>query len=389
MIHHEQKNKGFTLVELIVAVGVFAIVITIALGALIGILDANRKIRITRTATDNVNNVLDQMVREIGSGKLFYCEASTNHDEADLYDCESGTTEMSFRTQASTFITYRLNNNAVERRENGSSYERLTGDDIVIEDLEFRVFGNEDANIQPKAFVTIQGQITANRTTPSNFDIQTTIIEQPQRAPNLTTRPTELDICPFADVTGRIVVDFTEVKNYYLTDSSTQQCIAANDDTGACETVEFDLSDSRFLGGTIPSGTYTVTVASFDNNLQGYAPGEVFFLELQNDTGSEIISTAYTGETERIAPTSPTSWLPSSDPVVVERLANAAAMGQCFSGECLRFNKPATIVLEDTLIDEEVFFIVADGGTQVDNSVIPLCAAFDPTDIEDIDFDEF
>jgi len=387
-----QRNTGFSLVEMIVAIGVFAIVITIALGALIGIMDANRKIQATRTAMDNVNNVLDQMVREIGAGKLYHCGDESDYEPNDpLLDCENTESKaLTFTTQVDNSVTYLFEDGAVLRRKNGGGYEKLTGDDIVIEKLGFRVFGNENEDIQPKAFVTIQGEVLVGRSTPSGFNIQTTIVEQPQRAATLAIRPSNLSICPFSDtdgVNGRIVVDFTDVKDYFLNDGATQECVAVDGDTGACKDIIFDLSDPRFLGGTISAGTYTVRVSSFDDNFTYYSPGEIFFIELQNAVGGKIIETAYTEDTERIAPLSPTGKAP--DNIIRERKETADSVGQCYSdGRCLRFNKPATIVLEDTFI-EEVFFIKAAGGNEINNSVVPLCVAFDPQVTENIEFDEF
>lgn len=63
------RNKGFTLVEMIVSLAVFMIVAVIAVGALLKITDANSKSQSLKTAINNMNFALDAMSREIRTGR--------------------------------------------------------------------------------------------------------------------------------------------------------------------------------------------------------------------------------------------------------------------------------------------------------------------------------
>ncbi len=66
-------QKGFTLIEMIVSLGIFAVVAVIAIGALLKISDANRKAIILKTSINNLNFALEAMSREMRFGSNFEC----------------------------------------------------------------------------------------------------------------------------------------------------------------------------------------------------------------------------------------------------------------------------------------------------------------------------
>ncbi|MFA6433049.1 MAG: type II secretion system protein [Candidatus Paceibacterota bacterium] len=67
------KKRGFTLVEIIVAMMIFSIVAVVALAALVKIIDANKKAQTTHDAVTNLSFVLEAMSREMRSGSNYYC----------------------------------------------------------------------------------------------------------------------------------------------------------------------------------------------------------------------------------------------------------------------------------------------------------------------------
>jgi prepilin-type N-terminal cleavage/methylation domain-containing protein len=66
-------HKGFTLVEIIVSISIFLIVAVVALGALLKIIDANKKSQGLKTAMSNINFALESMSRELRVGTHYYC----------------------------------------------------------------------------------------------------------------------------------------------------------------------------------------------------------------------------------------------------------------------------------------------------------------------------
>lgn len=64
-------KKGFTLIELIVTVALFAIIITIAVGGFTNAIRTQRQVSALISAQSNVSLALEQMSREIRTGYLF------------------------------------------------------------------------------------------------------------------------------------------------------------------------------------------------------------------------------------------------------------------------------------------------------------------------------
>ena len=63
-------HTGFTLIEVMVAVSIFAIVVTVGIGAILSVNTAYSKSRSQRTALDNISFALETIAREIRVGTL-------------------------------------------------------------------------------------------------------------------------------------------------------------------------------------------------------------------------------------------------------------------------------------------------------------------------------
>src|SRR3989338_1985894 len=69
--------RGFTLVEMIVSVALFATVMLVSVGALLSLMGANRKAQALQSVMNNLNVALDGMVRSIRMGSNYHCGAGT------------------------------------------------------------------------------------------------------------------------------------------------------------------------------------------------------------------------------------------------------------------------------------------------------------------------
>lgn len=65
--------KGFTLIEMMVAVGLFAIVMLIATAVIFSIINGNRKSQTINTVVNNLNFSLESMIRDIKTGYWYSC----------------------------------------------------------------------------------------------------------------------------------------------------------------------------------------------------------------------------------------------------------------------------------------------------------------------------
>lgn len=75
MIYILRKTiKGFTLVEMIVSLAIFSVVATVALGALVNIISANKKAQTLQSTITNLNFAMESMSRDMRVGGAFHCE---------------------------------------------------------------------------------------------------------------------------------------------------------------------------------------------------------------------------------------------------------------------------------------------------------------------------
>ena len=72
------RQRGFTLVEMIVSLMIFSIVAVVALAALVKIIDANNKAQTIQAAVTSLSFSLDAMSREIRTGSNIYCVNSND-----------------------------------------------------------------------------------------------------------------------------------------------------------------------------------------------------------------------------------------------------------------------------------------------------------------------
>src|ERR1700722_17113234 len=90
-----QLKAGFTLIEMLVSLALFAIVVLVAIGALLSLVGANKKAQALEAVMDNLNITVDDMVRNAREGTEFHCGASGSI--ATPQDCSSGGTYFAFQ----------------------------------------------------------------------------------------------------------------------------------------------------------------------------------------------------------------------------------------------------------------------------------------------------
>ena len=192
-------KKGFTLVEMIVAIGLFTVTLFISSSAFLAVLDADRKSRATRIAMDNLNLSLEDMSRRIKTGKDYNCGGGV----FGTADCPvlPGGSALAITDQSGDRIIYKRGMGAtpvipgngvsgcgsalytspsqgcIIRDKNGIAL-RVTGPDVDITDLRFVVTGSTvwtpgggGDTAQPYVTVLIGGTTLGKITTA--FKIQT------------------------------------------------------------------------------------------------------------------------------------------------------------------------------------------------------------------------
>lgn len=184
------KERGFTLVEMIVAVGLFAVVMTVSVGALLALVNANRKAQALQSVMNNLNVAVDGMVRSIRMGSTYHCGSGGSYEVSA--DCPAGDTLFAFEPfhTGTTAIPPWLywfdhDENGVGRlfkSENGTiaGGVEMTAPEVSIDSVKFYVVGSERGNgEQPKVLIIIKGSAGNTRiTTQSTFHIQATAVQR-------------------------------------------------------------------------------------------------------------------------------------------------------------------------------------------------------------------
>lgn len=177
-IHDTNARRGFTLVEMLVSVGLFAIVMTVSVGALLALVDANRKAQAIQSVMNNLNIALDGMVRQIRMGHTYHCGAASQSGNLILLsgasDCTGGGTLISFEpfggdpNDASDQWAYWVEDERIYRRSkqpgSPSVVVPLTAPEVRIESFSVYVTGAESTlrtvpsdTLQPKVVIIIKG----------------------------------------------------------------------------------------------------------------------------------------------------------------------------------------------------------------------------------------
>lgn len=170
----KKNNKGFTLIELMVATSLFMVIMISALGSLLMLINESRNGRANRIAMDNVNFAMESMARSIRMGSNYYCGSiGSLSDVNSSLGCDSGESVVSFVPQANSNsrVEYRLEDNTIKRFDSSNSFTGVPviSQDVSISKLKFFVNIN---GVQPKVYIIIEGSVNVKGIEKS-FAIQT------------------------------------------------------------------------------------------------------------------------------------------------------------------------------------------------------------------------
>jgi len=153
----QQKNKGFTLIEMLVALSLFTIVMTIVVGSLLVLIDGNRQLQGEQSVMTNLSFAMDSMTREIRTGKNYYCASSFGSQLAPdaNQNCVAGNNGISF-IEAGGSITgatdgriayyFDSGNKTLMRKVGNAIAQSIVSNGISIDEAKFFVTGSDNFN---------------------------------------------------------------------------------------------------------------------------------------------------------------------------------------------------------------------------------------------------
>ncbi len=158
MSFSSQKNNGFTLIEMLVALSLFTIVVTIAVGAFLSLIGASKSVQGEQSVITTLTFVLDSMTREIRTGTNYHCDDATTlrtgtFSTSSSRDCVTGDDGVSF-IEAGTSVTSGASSrriayyfdttsatNTIMRKVGNGTPQSIVSDGITVTDAQFFVTG--------------------------------------------------------------------------------------------------------------------------------------------------------------------------------------------------------------------------------------------------------
>jgi prepilin-type N-terminal cleavage/methylation domain-containing protein len=172
---HTQRS-GYTLIEIMIAVGLFALIMMLAAGAYLMMIGISRQAQGITSGIDNLAFALETMTRTIRTSTEYSCS-----DLPDATSCPDGGDTFSVRAPSGDRVSYTL---ATNEGDNGfitqatgianSTY--LTDSSVNVTSLQFYSTGLDSGDgAQARVTIVISGQVTSGiyKTMPIPFTIET------------------------------------------------------------------------------------------------------------------------------------------------------------------------------------------------------------------------
>ncbi len=186
---HKKLSKGFSLVELMVSLTIFALVMTVSVGTLLVVIDANAKAQALYSVMTNLSFAVDSITRNMRMGYDHYCDSNLHEPPQPLQtgqkDCGPNDTEIAFTRQADNVrVGYRFQGDAmttgwIEQREGTGEWLRITAEDVVITTFRPVVRGSSSGDTsQPEISFLIQGYVKNGLDTDTDFTLQSHIVQR-------------------------------------------------------------------------------------------------------------------------------------------------------------------------------------------------------------------
>jgi prepilin-type N-terminal cleavage/methylation domain-containing protein len=167
-------KKGFTLIELMVSVTIFAIVMVISMGAILTVVDGNKKNQTMQVAINNLNFAVESMTRSIKTGYDYDVQDVCRRIRLKVSEDQDGD------GQDDTVNYY------IEEHENGNDGLYIYNEDtdysgfITAPDLNITEFCFHDSiGGQPALGIVIQGEATGSKEgLTTRFNLYTSVTQR-------------------------------------------------------------------------------------------------------------------------------------------------------------------------------------------------------------------
>lgn len=171
-----KNNKGFTLVEMLVSIALFAIVLVITLGSIMTIVDVNRKSQSLTIVMNDLNFALENITRSVKTGDIQVADSNTPRELYVIEDLKNQKRDVKYIFEGGSIKRQVRDDNT----EPWGQAVSVTSDQIKIEDASFLIYGSKVSgdSRQPRVLITVSGTAMVGPTISSKFHIQTTVSQR-------------------------------------------------------------------------------------------------------------------------------------------------------------------------------------------------------------------
>lgn len=187
-----QTQRGYSLLELIVSLGIFSMVMLVVMGAYVTLISLDRQARANNQLSASLAFAVESMARSLRTGSEYACNGN-----ASVPNCPASGGSISFCLDGRTcrdgdsdeqyLVTYRIKEDGSIGQCTGTigcldnNAISLTDPNIEIESLKFYVRGVDidgnnplvNDNVQPNVIFTIKGTMRTEGDEEASFSIQT------------------------------------------------------------------------------------------------------------------------------------------------------------------------------------------------------------------------
>ena len=195
------SQKGFTLIEIMVSVTLFAIVMTVSMGAILSIINSDRKAQAIKSVMDNLDSAVENMTRTIKTGYSYSidsnypgtgdCNNPTQVNESNAIKVGNAIVQgvvgdsVTYALGSVSGGQYSPTGNQIVKIVSGdpnsanNSANTVTAPEVTIERMCFYVSGNSVTpdHEQPEVIMVLEGY-AGTLQSKTNFNLQSAISQR-------------------------------------------------------------------------------------------------------------------------------------------------------------------------------------------------------------------
>jgi prepilin-type N-terminal cleavage/methylation domain-containing protein len=185
-------KRGFTLIEMLVAVGLFSVVMLVSVAAILSIIGNNKKAQGINNVVNNLNFAIESMVRDMKTGYLYKCDGSWPIDQTEAGPCPATPVDkIALLSGSPTAVEYSfiepttendggyVPGHIVKRTGSGNAIDLTSKSDVDIQSVQMYVNNAASGSgSQPGIFLIIRAKANILENEVSEFGLQTFISQR-------------------------------------------------------------------------------------------------------------------------------------------------------------------------------------------------------------------